>query len=110
MEAKQVVWTAPMTSFMLEHLCKVVGDGVRTSTGFKKCQLARCASAMNEHFQLNSTHANIGNHNRTWRRKWGTILRLRGLSGALWDDEQSMIVLDHEPYTNHIKVSLYVKY
>ncbi|XBI10247.1 hypothetical protein VPH35_137564 [Triticum aestivum] len=103
MEAKQVVCTAPMTSFMLDHLGKVVGDGLRTSAGFKKCQLARCATAMNEHFQLNLTHANVGNHNRTWRRKWETIIRLRGLSGALWDDENSMIVLDHGHYTNHIK-------
>lgn len=33
----------------------------------------------------------------------GTI-KLRGLSGALWYDENSMIILDHEHYTNHVKV------
>ncbi|KAM0884333.1 hypothetical protein ACQ4PT_031056 [Festuca glaucescens] len=45
----------------------------------------------------------IGNHNRTWRRKWAKIIKLKTLSGTLWDEEKSIISLDHEHYTNHIK-------
>ncbi|XBI17868.1 hypothetical protein VPH35_059802 [Triticum aestivum] len=31
------------------------------------------------------------------------IVKLKDLSGALWDEDKSMIVLDHEHYTNHVK-------
>ncbi|KAI4967119.1 hypothetical protein ZWY2020_030300 [Hordeum vulgare] len=30
-------------------------------------------------------------------------MKLKDLSGALWDEDKSMIVLDHEHYTNHVK-------
>ncbi|KAI4993249.1 hypothetical protein ZWY2020_007562 [Hordeum vulgare] len=40
---------------------------------------------------------------RTWRRKLQKIVKLKDLSGALWDENKSMIVLDHEHYTNHVK-------
>ena len=74
MEGKQVVWqlrplrscltTYALTpSFMLDSV-----DGLRTSTHSKKSQLACCATTMNDHFQLNLTCGNIGNHNRIWTR------------------------------------------
>uniref|UniRef100_A0A453EXH7 Myb/SANT-like domain-containing protein n=2 Tax=Aegilops tauschii subsp. strangulata TaxID=200361 RepID=A0A453EXH7_AEGTS len=31
------------------------------------------------------------------------IVKLKDLSGARWDEDKSMIVLDHEHYTNHVK-------
>jgi hypothetical protein len=49
-------------------------------------------------------NALLGNHNRTWRRKWEMIIKLKTLSGALWDEEKFMISLDHEHCTSYIKV------
>ncbi|KAM0884332.1 hypothetical protein ACQ4PT_031056 [Festuca glaucescens] len=92
-----------MSLHMLTHLSNVVANGTRTSTGFKKAHLTARANAMNEHFQLSLTSVQIGNHNRTWRRKWAKIIKLKTLSGTLWDEEKSIISLDHEHYTNHIK-------
>src|ERR1041385_3098153 len=107
MAAKQISWTHSMSSYMLSNLCAVVTGGHKTSTAFKNVHWNACAAAMNQHFNrtdLTGTH--ITNHTRTWKRKYKQILHLRTLSGALWDDENCMIVLDHEHYTNHIKVSI----
>ncbi|KAI4965800.1 hypothetical protein ZWY2020_048175 [Hordeum vulgare] len=101
--AKQVSWTPTMSKFMLTWLSDLVSSGNRTSTAFKQSQFNACASALNEHFQLSLNGDQIKNHNRTWRRKLQKIVKLKDLSGALWDEEQSMIVLDHEHYTNHVK-------
>ena len=96
-----------MSSYMLANLCAVVTGGHRTGTAFKNVHWNACAMAMNEHFNrtdLIGTH--ITNHTRTWKRIYKEIVHLKSLSGALWDEDNFMIVLDHEHYTNHIKVSI----
>ncbi|XP_040256582.1 uncharacterized protein [Aegilops tauschii subsp. strangulata] len=93
-----------MSAYMLAHLCGLVTGGHRPSTSFKNVHWNGCAAAMNEHFQrtdLIGTH--ITNHTRTWKKKYKEIVHLKSLSGALWDEDNFMIVLDHEHYTNHIK-------
>ena len=104
METKQVAWTPTMSAFMLANLCDVVAKGTRTSSGFKKCHYVACAKALNDHFHLRLTDTQISNHNRTWRRKYKKIVKLKQLSGAGWDEEKFIIVLDHEHYTSHIHV------
>ncbi|KQJ90257.1 hypothetical protein BRADI_4g30385v3 [Brachypodium distachyon] len=99
----QVCWTPPMSSFMLNHLFNLVAGGVRTSHGFKTVHLNACAKALNDHFKTAVTGAQVYNHNRTWKRKWQRIAKLKKLSAALWDEDKCMIVLDHEHYTGHIK-------
>ncbi|VAI54562.1 unnamed protein product [Triticum turgidum subsp. durum] len=89
---------------MLAHLCGLVIGGHRPGTSFKNVHWNGCATAMNEHCQrtdLIGTH--ITNHTRTWKRIYKEIVHLKSLSGALWDEDNFMIVLDHENYTNHIK-------
>ncbi|CAM0910182.1 unnamed protein product [Alopecurus aequalis] len=102
METKQVAWTPTMSAYMLANLCDVVAKGTRTSTGFKKCHYVSCAKALNDHFHLSFTDTQISNHNRTWRRKYKKIVKLKKLSGAGWDEEKFIIVLDHEHYTSYI--------
>ncbi|XP_037460634.1 uncharacterized protein LOC119331575 [Triticum dicoccoides] len=106
MAAKQVSWTPTMSKFMLTWLSDLVSNGNRTSTAFKQSQFNACAIALNEHFQLNLNGDQIKNHNRTWKRKLQKIVKLKELSGALWDEDKCMIVLDHEHYTNHVKAHL----
>jgi hypothetical protein len=38
-----VTWNSAASSFMLNHLAKMVANGTRTSPGFKKVQLNMCA-------------------------------------------------------------------
>jgi hypothetical protein len=47
----------------------------------------------------------IYNHLRKWRQRWAKIVRLKDLSGAFWDEDLHMIVLDDEHIIGHTKVS-----
>ncbi|XBH81512.1 hypothetical protein VPH35_107075 [Triticum aestivum] len=97
MAARQISWTPTMSLYMLAHLCGLVTGGHRPGTSFKNVHWNGCAAAMNEHFQRTDFERS------TWKRKYKQIVHLKSLSGALWDEDNFMIVLDHEHYTNHIK-------
>ncbi|KAL6593934.1 hypothetical protein ACP70R_048835 [Stipagrostis hirtigluma subsp. patula] len=98
-----VQWPSAMSSFMLSNLCNLVASGAKTTKGFKKVHLNMCARALNEHFKTARTGDHIKNHLKTWQRKYTTINRLRKLSAAGWDEDNFIITLDHEHYTNHVK-------
>ncbi|PUZ38071.1 hypothetical protein GQ55_9G167600 [Panicum hallii var. hallii] len=101
--AGQTVWTASQSTFVHTFLANFIDEGLKTSTGFKKVHLNKCAEALNEKFKLNRIGDHIGNHLKTMRRRYGQINQLRGLSGALWDEDQYIISLDHEHYQNHFE-------
>ena len=93
-----------MSTFMLTSLFNVIANGTKISFGFRKVHLNACAKALNERFKLNRTGDQIANHLRTWKRKYAKINRLRKVSGALWDEDNFIISLDHEHYTDYIQV------
>ena len=87
-----IQWTSCMSTFMLQNLAGIVESGARTSTGFKSVHYNACARALNEHYRMRLTGAQIKNHHRTWKRKYAMILHIRDtVSGALWDDENCVI-------------------
>uniref|UniRef100_A0A0D9ZX44 Myb/SANT-like domain-containing protein n=1 Tax=Oryza glumipatula TaxID=40148 RepID=A0A0D9ZX44_9ORYZ len=45
----------------------------------------------------------VYNHLCKWHSRWVRIARLKDLSGALWDDQSNMIVLEEEHYMGHTK-------
>src|SRR6266540_375780 len=100
----QCQWTPTQSQYMLTFLANIVANGTRTSSGFKKVHLNACAKALNEHFKLSRTGDQITNHLKTWRRKYNKINQLRKLSVALWDEDDFIISLDHEHYTDYIVV------
>ncbi|KAK3146746.1 hypothetical protein QOZ80_3BG0271210 [Eleusine coracana subsp. coracana] len=98
-----VVWTSAMSTFMLTHLSSLVADGIRTSAGFKKVHLNMCARALNDHFKMKITGEQVKNHLRTWKREYAKINSLKRLSAAGWDEDNSMITLDHEHYAGYVQ-------
>jgi hypothetical protein len=68
---------------MLTFLANLVANGTKTSTGFKKAQLNACANALNDHFKIYRTANEIGNHLKTWKKKYVRISYLRDLSVSL---------------------------
>jgi len=44
------------------------------------------------------------NHLRKWRQKWARVVKLKDLSGALFDHDVNAIMLEPEHYTGHYKV------
>ena len=77
---------------------------MRTDKGFKEVHLNQVARALQEFSGNDVTGTQIYNHLRKWRQKWVRISKPRELSGALWDEEHSMIVLEEEHYNGHMKV------
>src|SRR5688572_28045646 len=97
-------WTDVMSGFILRRMCQLISTDVRTDKGFKEVHLNQVAKALHEFSgnQVNSTE--VYNHLRKWRQRWVKISKLRELSGASWDGDNSMIVLEEEHYNSHIKV------
>ena len=44
------------------------------------------------------------NHLRKWRQKWARVVKLKDLSGALFDHDVNAIMLEPEHYIGHCKV------
>ena len=87
-------WTPVQSGFMLRRFHDLVGQGVKTDKGFKEVHVRQVARMVFEFVQVNVTTQQIYNHLRKWRTRWIKIVRLKDLSGALWDEDHHMIVLD----------------
>ncbi|XP_034580941.1 uncharacterized protein [Setaria viridis] len=96
-------WTDVMSGFILRRMCQLISTGVRTDKGFKEVHLNQVAKALHEFSGNEVTGTQVYNHLRKWRQRWVKISKLRELSGALWDGDNSMIVLEEEHYNGHIK-------
>ncbi|XP_034604831.2 uncharacterized protein [Setaria viridis] len=96
-------WTDVMSGFILHRMCQLISTGVRTDKGFKEVHLNQVAKALHEFSGNEVTGTQVYNHLRKWRQRWVKISKLRELSGALWNGDSSMIVLEEEHYNGHIK-------
>lgn len=97
-------WTSAMSSFVLRRMCQLISTGVRTDKGFKEVHLNQVAKSLHEFSGIEVTGTQVYNHLRKWRQRWVRVSKLRELSGALWDEENSMITVEDEHYKGHIKV------
>ncbi|KAL6615498.1 hypothetical protein ACP70R_037768 [Stipagrostis hirtigluma subsp. patula] len=96
-------WPPAHSDFVLKYLANLVVSGTRTSSTFKKVHYNACAKAVNEHFKTNLIGDQIKNHMRKWQRLYKKINSLRKISAAGWDENNYIITLDHEHYTNYVK-------
>ena len=46
----------------------------------------------------------VYNHLRKWRQKWARVVKLKDLSGVLFDHDVNAIMLEPEHYIGHYKV------
>jgi methionine salvage enolase-phosphatase E1 len=69
---------------------------VKTDKGFKEVHVSQVATMISEFVRQIVSTQQIYNHLRKWRQRWVKIVRLKDLSGALWDSDHNMIVLDDE--------------
>jgi len=102
-------WTNAMSSFMLRRMCQLISSGVRTDKGFKEVHLNQVAKALQEYSGNEITGTQVYNHLRKWRQRWVRVVKLRELSGALWNEDTYAITLEDEHYKGHVKVCLPVK-
>ena len=97
-------WTSAMSCFILRRMCQLISTGVRIDKGFKEAHLNQVAKALQEFTGNEVTGTQVYNHLRKWRQKWMRVIKLRELSGALWDEDNFMITLEENHYMGHIKV------
>lgn len=99
-------WTEPMSAFVLRQMCQLISTGVRTDKGFKEVHLNKVAKALQEFCGNEVSGTQVYNHLRKWRQRWVKLSKLRDLSGAQWDEDNCMIVLEEEHYNGHTKVCI----
>lgn len=97
-------WTPVQSGFMLRRFHDLVVQGVKTDKGFKEVHVRQVASMLSEFAGVNVSTQQIYNHLRKWRQRWVKVVRLKDLSGALWNEDHHMIVLDEEHLNGHSKV------
>lgn len=97
-------WTTNMSSLMLRRMVELIATDVRTDKGFKEAHLNQVARSLSDHYGIEISGTQVYNHLRKWRQRWVRITRLKDLSGALWDDQTSTIILEEEHYMGHVKV------
>jgi hypothetical protein len=93
-----------MSAFVLRQMCQLISTGVRTDKGFKEVHLNKVAKALQEFCGQAVSGTQVYNHLRKWRQRWVKLSKLRDLSGAQWDEDNCMIVLEEEHYNGHTKV------
>ncbi|KAM0864076.1 hypothetical protein ACQ4PT_044157 [Festuca glaucescens] len=98
---KVMTWTPPMSACMLRSLADIAAKGVKTDKGFKEIHITKAAKALTQLVGYEVTTTQVSNHLRKWKVRYQRIERLRVLSGALWDNDQKMIVLEEQHYLGH---------
>jgi hypothetical protein len=95
---KVMTWTPPMSACMLRCLADIAAKGVKTDKGFKEIHITKAAKVVSQLLGYEVTTIQVSNHLRKWKARYQKIKKLRMLSGALWDDEQKMILLEEQHY------------
>jgi hypothetical protein len=98
-------WLPFQSSFVLEKICELIKTCFHTDKGFKEVHLTAVSKALFEHCGAEMTSTQVYNHQRKWRTRWIHISKLRGPSGAQWDEDSCTIVLEAEHYQGHVTVS-----
>jgi len=97
-------WTNNTSGFVLRRLCNLIESGAWANKGFKEKDVNHVVKLLMEYTREEVTPTQVYNHLRKWRQRWGTISKLKDLSGALFYDEVKAIILDLEHYLGHIKL------
>jgi hypothetical protein len=89
-------------------MCEIIKTGMHTDKGFKEVHLTAISKALFEHCRAEVTSTQVYNHVRKWRMRWIHVSKLRDLSGAQWDENGCIIMLEVDHYQGHIMVSTFV--
>ncbi|KAF7099856.1 hypothetical protein CFC21_101442 [Triticum aestivum] len=94
-------WTPPMSALMLKGLSEVAARGAKTDKGFKEVEKLKVAKRISSFVGYDVSITQVNNHIRKWRNRWTRLVYLKALSGALWDDDKKMVVLEEQHYLGH---------
>ncbi|XP_039143525.1 uncharacterized protein LOC120280675 isoform X1 [Dioscorea cayenensis subsp. rotundata] len=87
-------WKPDFDNVLIPVLVEQVRQGLKCDKSFKRAAFGHAASAVNARFNTNFTPENVENHYRTLKVRYMEIKKARDLSGAGWDDENKVIILN----------------
>ncbi|XBH82178.1 hypothetical protein VPH35_070877 [Triticum aestivum] len=102
-------WTPPMSALMLKGLSEVAARGAKTDKGFKEVEKLKVAKRISSFIGYDVSITQVHNHIRKWRNRWTRLVYLKALSGALWDDDKKMVVLEEQHYLGHTQLIIFVQ-
>ncbi|VAI78890.1 unnamed protein product [Triticum turgidum subsp. durum] len=82
-------------------LAEVASRGAKTDKGFKEVEKLKVAKRISSFVGYDVSITQVHNHIRKWRNRWTRLVYLKALSGALWDDDKKMVVLEEQHYLGH---------
>ena len=91
---------------MLKGLSEVAARGAKTDKGFKEVEKLKVAKRISSFVGYDVSITQVHNHIRKWRNRWTRLVYLKALSGALWDDDKKMVVLEEQHYLGHTQVCM----
>ena len=97
-------WNNNTSGFVLRRMIQLVSDVSRPDKVFKDKDVNLMAKHHKEYTREVVNPTQVYNHLRKWRQKWARISKLKDLSGALWDSDVNVILLEGEHYIGHCKV------
>jgi hypothetical protein len=71
---------------------------------FKDKDVNSIAKALKEYNGEAVSPTQLYNHLRKWRQKWSRVCKPKDLSGALFDTDTNVIMLEGEHYLGHYKI------
>ena len=89
---------------VFDDLIALVNDGSKPDKVFKDKDVNFVAKALKEYCGEIVSPTQVYNHLRKWRQRWVRVVKLRELSGALWNEDTCAITLEDEHYKGHVKV------
>ena len=97
-------WNNNTSRFVLRRMSQIVSDGSRADKCFKDKDVNHVAKALKEYCGEAVGPTQVYNQLRKWRQKWARVVKLKDLSGALFDHDVNAIMLEPEHYIGHYKV------
>jgi hypothetical protein len=91
-------WTNNTSGFVLRRMAALVNDGTKPDKVFKDKDVNSVAKALREYCGEIVSPTQVYNHLRKWRKKWSKVVKLKDLSGALWDSDTNAIMLEQEHF------------
>ncbi|CAD6240681.1 unnamed protein product [Miscanthus lutarioriparius] len=94
-------WNNNTSGFVLMRMAHIVSDESRDDKCFKDKDVNHVAKALLEYCGEAVSPSQVYNHLRKWRQKWARVVKLKDLSGALFDHDVNAIKLEPEHYIGH---------
>ena len=90
--------------YSVRRMAQIVSDGSRADKCFKDKDVNYVAKALLDYCGETMSPTQVYNHSRKLRQKWARVVKLKDLSGALFDHDVNAIILEPKHYIGHCKV------